>query len=91
MAAIANDTRGSDISVLHVAPLIYWTRYMVSSQQLQLQRLVTDKRPTDKRPACNITITLRSGLHAHRRCCWRAVNSTSRRHDLTNDRHFHPH
>jgi len=33
MAAIANETRGSDISVLHVAPLIYWTRYMVSSQQ----------------------------------------------------------
>ena len=30
MAAIANETRGSDISVLHVAPLIYWTRYMVS-------------------------------------------------------------
>lgn len=29
MATIANDTRGSDISVLHVEPLIYWTRYMV--------------------------------------------------------------
>ena len=30
MAAIAAETRGSDICVLHVAPLIYWTRYMVS-------------------------------------------------------------
>ena len=35
MAVIANETRGSDISVLHVAPLIYWTRFMVR----QLTRL----------------------------------------------------
>jgi hypothetical protein len=29
MASIAHDTKGSDIMVLHVAPLIYWTSYMV--------------------------------------------------------------
>ena len=30
MARIAHETKGSDIMVLHVAPLIYWTSYMVS-------------------------------------------------------------
>jgi hypothetical protein len=30
MAGIAHETKGSDIMVLHVAPLIYWTSYMVS-------------------------------------------------------------
>lgn len=29
MAEIAHETKGSDIVVLHVAPLIYWTSYMV--------------------------------------------------------------
>lgn len=29
MARIAHETKGSDIMVLHVAPLIYWTSYMV--------------------------------------------------------------
>lgn len=37
MATIANDTRGSDISVLHVEPLIYWTRYMVRCMRLSIQ------------------------------------------------------
>ncbi len=29
MAKCAYDTKGEDISVLHVAPIIYWTSYMV--------------------------------------------------------------
>lgn len=29
MAEIANDTKGEDITVLHVAPLVSWTSYMV--------------------------------------------------------------
>ncbi len=29
MAKIAHETKGEDILVLHVAPLVYWTSYMV--------------------------------------------------------------
>lgn len=29
MAQLAHETKGNDIMVLHVAPLIYWTSYMV--------------------------------------------------------------
>lgn len=37
MAEIAHETKGSDIIVLHVAPLIYWTSYMVSMSSPQGQ------------------------------------------------------
>lgn len=37
MAQIAHETKGNDILVLHVAPLIYWTSYMVSGNRFQLQ------------------------------------------------------
>lgn len=35
MARIAHETKGSDIMVLHVAPLIYWTSFMVREARQQ--------------------------------------------------------
>lgn len=32
MAQLAHETKGNDIMVLHVAPLIYWTSYMVGGK-----------------------------------------------------------
>ncbi len=29
MARVASDTKGGDVMLLHVAPLVYWTSYML--------------------------------------------------------------
>ena len=51
MAKIAWDTKAEDVTVLHVAPVVYWTSYMVMAtikSRPQMQAVVAKDRTTSR-------------------------------------------
>ena len=68
MARVASDTKATDVLVLHVAPLVYWTSYLVRQGTVTLAPGSECLARTRQHPAtCSLSALSGRGLLGR---CW---------------------